>query len=149
MHKTPTLRPAGGRLLAPSRGRTVPGFALLGLVALLSGGCGKSGVAGELAAFKDNGHNLSAFNETDAGALGAKKCQAGSIDQMAVLLCEYSSPDAAALGQGSAETWVGEAATAVVLRRGNMLFAAADRSGADQLGKTISALGKVFRRIKK
>lgn len=147
MHKTLTPPPAPyRRSVAIGLGGVTP--LLLGLVTLL-GGCGKSGVAGELAAFKDNGHAVSAFNDTDAGALGAKKCQTGSIDQMAALICEYSSPDAAALGQNSAETWVGEAATAVVLRRGNMLFAAADRSGADQLGKTISALGKVFRRIKK
>lgn len=116
---------------------------------LLLAACGKSGVAGELQAFTDNGHGVSGFNESDAGALGAKKCQTGTIDQMAALICEYSSPDAAALGQTAAESWVGEASTAVVLRRGNMLFAAADRTGGDATGKTISALGKVFRRIKK
>ena len=122
--------------------------AVLATLALLSG-CGKSGIAGELQAFTDTGHNVAGFNETDAGAMGAKKCQAGSIAQLAALVCEYSSTDAAALGQNAAETWVGEAGTAVVLRRGNMLFAAADRSGSDATGKTISALGKVFRRIKK
>jgi hypothetical protein len=148
MHTSLAISPAPGRRKAPIRRGAAPSFAFLGLLALL-GGCGKSGVAGELAAFKDNGHAVSAFNETDAGALGAKKCQTGTIDQMAALICEYSSSDSAALGQNAAETWVGESATAVVLRRGNMLFAAADRSGADQLGKTISALGKVFRRIKK
>lgn len=116
---------------------------------LLLAACGKSGVAGELQAFTDNGHSVTSFNESDAGALGAKKCQTGTIDQMAALICEYSSPDAAALGQTSAEGWVGEASAAVVLRRGNMLFAAADRTGGDPTGKTISALGKVFRRIKK
>lgn len=121
--------------------------AVLSLVWL--GGCGKSGIAGELQAFSSSGHSVSGFNETDAGALGAKKCQAGMIDQMAALICEYSSSDAAALGQNTAENWVGEAATAVVLRRGSMLFAAADRSGTDPTGKTVSALGKVFRRIKK
>ena len=123
--------------------------AVLGLLLTLSTGCGKSGVPGELAAFKDGGHNVSAFNDADAGTLGAKKCQTGTIDQLSVLLCEYSSPDAAALAQPAADTWVGEASTAVVLRRGNILFAAADRGGADTTGKTISALGKVFRRIKK
>jgi len=139
------MRVVGGRKLSALRGAAVG--ALLTL-AMLSG-CGKSGVAGELQAFTDNGHSVAGFNETDAGALGAKKCQAGTIDQMAALICEYGSTDAAALGQSAAETWVGEAATAVVLRRGNMLFAAADRSGNDPAGKTVSALGKVFRRIKK
>jgi hypothetical protein len=119
------------------------------LTLTLLSGCGKSGVAGELQAFTENGHSVSGFNETDAGALGAKKCQAGTIDQMAALICEYGSSDAAALGQNAAETWVGEAATAVVLRRGNMLFAAADRTGSDPAGKAVSALGKIFRRIKK
>ena len=124
-------------------------FAALALgFALLFSGCGKSGVEGELAAFRDTGHTVAQFADTDASVFGAKKCQTGAVDQLPVLLCEYASSDAAALSQPSAERWGGEVGTVVVLRRGSVLFAVADRSHQDPNGKTISALAKVFRRVK-
>ncbi len=111
-------------------------------------GCGKSGVAGELAMFKDTGHVVSEFANMDSSPLGAKKCQNGTIDQLSVLLCEYADSEASALGQAAAEAWGGETATVVVLRRGAVLFAVADRNHVDPNGKSISTLSKVFRRAK-
>jgi hypothetical protein len=112
-------------------------------------GCGKSGIAGELASWKDAGHAVSEFSDTDASAFSAKKCQTGTVDQLAVLLCEYSSADAAALARSTAERWGGDVGTVVVLNRAGVLFAVADRNHIDPYGKTISALTKVFRRAKK
>lgn len=122
--------------------------AVLGVALLLCGGCGKSGVEGELASFRSTGHTVAQFADTEPGVFGAKKCQTGSVDQLPVLLCEYASSDAAALSQPAAERWGGEVGTVVVLRRGNVLFAVADRTHQDPSGKTISSLTKVFRRVK-
>ena len=111
-------------------------------------GCGKSGIADEVSAFKGSGQTVSEFADTEPSGFGAKKCQTGTVDRLSVLLCEYASGDSAAAGQAAAETWGAETATVVVLRRGSMLFAVADRDHADPDGKTISALSKVFRRTK-
>lgn len=126
--------------------RGFSGCALALLVGLA--GCGKSGIAGELAEFKSAGHTVSEFTDADGAKLGAKKCQTGTVDLLPVLLCEYPSSDAAAVGQSAAEAWGGEVGTVVVLRRGSTLFAVADRNHADPNGKTLSALAKVFRRAK-
>lgn len=121
----------------------------LGMVPLLGGaGCGGSGIAAELAAFKDSGCTVSAFTDTDPQGFGAKKCQNGTVDRLSVLLCEFANSDAAASGQAAAEAWGTETATVVVLRRGSTLFAVADRNNTDPDGKNISALSKIFRRAK-
>ena len=114
----------------------------------LGGGCGKSGVAGELAAFKDSGHTISEFSDLDANGLGAKKCQTGIIDQLSALLCEYGSSENVQQGTSAAEKWAEGASTSIVLRRGPILLALADRSNADPQGKTLTALSKVFRHAK-
>jgi len=124
---------------------------MLGLtlgLGLGGGGCGKGGVAGELAAFKESGHNVSEFKEMDAGEFAAKTCQTGTIDQISVLLCAYGSSEAAAQGEGAAERWGSGTNTSIVLRRGTVLLALADRNEADEQGKTLSALARVFRRAK-
>jgi len=124
-----------------------PGLLLVASLAL-GAGCGKSGIEGELERFRSSGHQVAQFAETDPAALGAKKCQAGAIDQVSVLLCEYSNSDVAGQSQPAAERWGGEIGTVVILRRGPLMFTAADRNKVDPNGKTISALSKVFRRTK-
>ena len=124
-------------------------LALAGFAALGLSGCGKKGISGELQVFKDGGRTVSEFTDTDAGPLGAKKCQSGTIDKVAALLCEYGSPEAAAKGQSAAEGWFGETSTALVLRRELVLLALSDRSHADPNGKAISAIAKLFRRVNK
>jgi hypothetical protein len=109
-------------------------------------GCSKSGIEGEIASFKSRGHVVSAFSDTAAATFGAKKCQTGTVAQLPVLLCEFENAEAAARGQPAAESWGGTVGTVVVLHRGPLLFAVADRNHADESGKTISALTKAFRR---
>ena len=131
-------------------GRTWLGlWGLVGVLSLGLAGCGKNGVDGELSAWKDAGHMVSEFAETPAAAMGAKKCQTGTVDQVAVLVCEYESPESAANGESSADGWVGADVTGAVLRRGHMLLAVADRTQKDPQGKIISAITKVFRRVKR
>lgn len=110
--------------------------------------CGKSKAAQTLASFQANGHEVDGFSDIDGAPLGAKKCQAGTIDQLAALLCEYVNPEAASMEQRAAEGWFGSTGTVVVMRRGEMLFAVADRSHVDPDGKAIAALSLVFRHQK-
>ena len=118
------------------------------MLALTNASCGKSGVVGEIATFKDTGHAVSAFSDTDASALGAKKCQSGTIDQIAVLFCEYAESDEAKRSQPAAVRWAGESGTSIVLHREKVLMALADRNSIDPTGKALSSLVKVFRRGK-
>ena len=112
-------------------------------------GCGKKGVDAEIQAFKDAGRAVSEFTDADAGLMQAKRCRQGTIDQMAVLLCEYSSRDAASAGVRNAAMWAGECPTWLSLQRDKVVFAVADRSEVDQNGKAVAALSKVFRRLAK
>ncbi len=113
------------------------------------GGCSKKGISGELQMFKDGGRAVSEFSDTDPGPLHAKKCQTGTIDKIAALVCEYGSPELVSKGQEAAEGWFGETGTALVLRRELVLLALSDRSHADPNGKLISAIAKLFRRVGK
>lgn len=130
---------------------TLPVVGLVfGLVfALGLSGCGKSGIAGELEVFKEGGRKVAEFSDIDAAPLDAKKCQAGTIDGVAALLCEYKTAEAATKGQAAAESWFGETSTALVLHREILILALSDRSHIDPNGKAISAIAKIFRRVNK
>jgi len=119
------------------------------VVSLGLSGCGKKGIPAEIQAFKDAGRSVSEFVDTDAGSMQAKRCQQGTIDKMAVLLCEYPSRDTASGGVRSASLWAGESGTWLALQRDKIVFAVADRAEVDENGKTVSALTKVFRRLAK
>jgi len=121
---------------------------LLVLLPLLQG-CGKKGIPAEIQAFKDAGRSVSEFTDADASSMQAKRCQQGTVDQMAVLLCEYPNRDAAAGGVRSASLWAAESPTWLALQRDKIVFAVADRAEVDHNGKTLSALSKVFRRLAK
>lgn len=114
--------------------------------ALLLVGCGKKGIESELQAFKDAGRNVSTFTESNAAALGAQRCQTGTIDGVQTLLCEFGSSDAATAGLPSAQSWLGEVQSGLVLRRDLVILALADRNGADPSGQSMSSLIKIFRR---
>src|SRR4051794_39811430 len=105
---------------------------LLVLVAALGlAGCSKKGISGELQVFKDGGRAVSEFSDLDPSALHAQKCQSGTIDNVATLLCEYKSSEAITQGQAAAEEWFGETSTALVLRRELLLIALSDRNHTD------------------
>ena len=129
--------------------RARPWLLVLALGALGLAGCGKKGIAGELAVFKDGGRSVSEFSDLDPSALHAKKCQTGTIDNIAALLCEYESPETATQGQTAAEEWFGETGTGLVLRRELVLLGLSDRSHVDKNGKAMSTISKLFRRVSK
>ncbi len=122
----------------------------LGVLVLVTfGGCSKKGITGEIQYFKDNGRAVSEFSEQAPGALGAQKCQTGTVDNIATLLCEYDSADAASKGQSAAEGWFGQTGTALVLRRDRLLLGLSDRNSVDTNGKSMAAISKLFRRVNK
>lgn len=109
-------------------------------------GCGKKGVEAELQTFKDAGRNVSAFTDTNAAALGAQRCQTGTLDGVQTLLCEFGSSEAATAGLPAAQLWLGDAHSGLVLRRDLVILALADRNEADPSGQSMSSLIKIFRR---
>ena len=124
--------------------------ALLGTIAVLQfAGCSKNSISGELQMFKNSGRAVSEFSDLDPGPLGARKCQTGTIDSIATLLCEYSSTDAASQGQTAAEGWFSQTSAALVLRRNQLLLGLSDRNNTDPSGKTMSMIAKIFRRVGK
>jgi hypothetical protein len=135
------------RFMSGLRARPLLLLAALGALGLA--GCGKKGIAGELQLFKEGGRSVSEFSDLDPSALHAKKCQTGTIDNIAALLCEYDSPESATQGQTAAEEWFGETSTALVLRRERLLLALSDRSHIDANGKAMSTISKLFRRVSK
>ena len=121
--------------------------ALLPLLLLAAAGCGqKKGLAAELSALQAAGHSTAGFAATEARPFQAKACQAGTLERVSAVLCEYGSVEALALGQQGAEEWIGQAAAGVVLRRDLYLLALADRDRADPNGRAVAAIGKTFRR---
>jgi hypothetical protein len=109
-------------------------------------GCGKKGVEAEVQAFKDAGRNVSAFTETDAAPLNAKRCQTGAVDGVRTLLCEYGTTEAAVLGTQAVQGWLGDSPTGLSLRRDLVILALSDGGGADPSGKTMASLVQIFRR---
>lgn len=130
-----------GQLSSLARGLTL-------LLLLSNLACSRSKAAQTLAVFEESGHAVDGFRDIDGAPLGAKKCQTGTIDRLAALLCEYVNPEAASMEQRAAEGWFGSSVTVLVLRRGETLFAVADRSHIDPEGKIMTALSRSFRRQK-
>lgn len=129
----------------PARGA----LALLLLGGLLSG-CGKGkGIEAELANLRGGGHTLSEFKDSDPKEWHAQRCQSGTIDKLAATLCEYVSAEAATLGQGAGDAWIGRAHSGTVLRRELILIGLADRDRVDVNGKALAAAARTIRRAPK
>jgi hypothetical protein len=118
--------------------------ALMGLSLLA---CDKEkGLKGEISALTGAGHTAAGFAASDPAPLRAKTCQAGTIDRLAALLCQFETADAVSGGQAGAEAWIGQAMTGVVLRREAFLLALADREQVDRNGKLLAAITRSFKR---
>jgi hypothetical protein len=116
---------------------------------LLAGGCHKKTDGGPRIeqvsdAFAAAGLAPQAFQPTDASRFSASRCYAGSINGVDAVLCEYSSPDALAVGKQAGEQWAATAPTAAVLGNGRTLLALADRAHSDPNGKTIHKITRTF-----
>jgi hypothetical protein len=121
-------------------------------LALATAGCGKKPAPEGVRLPQVNdallaaGFKLDAFKPIDPGRFAAQTCAAGPLDGIDALVCEYASPDAAALAKKDTEGWVGEAVTGAVLANGRTLLAVADRGRADPNGKTIHRITQAYQR---
>ncbi|HZS42293.1 MAG TPA: hypothetical protein VFF06_35930 [Polyangia bacterium] len=130
-------------------------LALALLLALLTAaGCGKTPqpeAAGVRLpqvndAFLAAGFKLDAFKPIDARRFQAQTCAEGPLDGVDTLVCEYASPDAAALAKKSSEGWIAESVTGAVLANGRTLLAVADRARVDPNGKVIHRITQAYQR---
>lgn len=69
-------------------------------------------------------------------------CRRGKVASLDVLVCTYSSSDAAKTAEVAAYRWVGDTTGAAQVR-GSLLIAVADRVNSDPNGKTINQLMKL------
>ncbi len=99
-------------------------------------------------ALQSAGWKTDDLKTADPGKLAALKCMQGPLDGVDVMLCEYGSADAVALGTKAGEEWIGQATTGAVLQNGNAILAVADRNRADPNGKTIHKLTQAFTKAK-
>lgn len=72
-----------------------------------------------------------------------KDCQSGKVNGVDVLLCEYPSEADAKAAEDQGLTWVGDT-TGISRAAGKVLIVAADRSKADQNGRTLNQLTKLL-----
>jgi hypothetical protein len=90
------------------------------------------------------GFKADAFTAADPKGFSAQKCTYGKVEGLEAVLCEYGSAEAVQAGKKSAESWLGEAPTAVVLDNGLALLTVVDRTRSDPNGKTLHKLTQAF-----
>jgi hypothetical protein len=90
------------------------------------------------------GFKADAFTAVDPKGFTAQKCTYGKLEGLEAVLCEYGSAEAVAMGKKSAETWLGDAPTAVVLDNGLALLTVVDRTRSDPNGKTLHKITQAF-----
>jgi hypothetical protein len=71
-----------------------------------------------------------------------KDCQAGAVEQLDVLVCNFATPAEAKAAEAAGNAWVG-AATGASQAHGAALIVIADRKKADPNGRTINRLMKL------
>jgi hypothetical protein len=90
------------------------------------------------------GFKLDTFHPADARTFSAQSCAAGTLNGVDAVVCEYSSPQATALGKKAGEDWVAQAMTGTVLANGSTMLALADRGRVDPNGKTIHKISQAY-----
>lgn len=114
--------------------------AVVGFVAACgSGGNGSRDAL--IAAWKAGGLAPSAFTAVKDSPVG-KDCQAGTVNNVDVMVCSYPSADAAKAAQDLGLKWVGDT-TGIATPKGSLLIVAADRKKSDPKGDTINKLVKL------
>ena len=116
------------------------------LLALLCAACSKAdgAGAGPIAAWKAAGLEPGTFQVTDGARFADGACRAGSVNAIAVTVCEYASADAAKRGEAAGLAQL-QGTTGLSLAEGKLLLVLADRDRKDPHGKTINQIATVFR----
>jgi hypothetical protein len=125
--------------------------AILLVAALGLGACGGGkkkesgpGQDGVVSAWQAAGLHPDSFAKVDGRVYGDGKCQAGQVDGLATIVCEY--PDEAALDKAVQAGYgaVGDT-TGAVVKSGRTLLVVADRAHIDKDGKRLNLIANVFR----
>jgi hypothetical protein len=92
------------------------------------------------------GFDTKAVVNIESAPWSAGACSRGPVGGLDVLICEYSSDEAAAVGEKKMlADWDEETiATGAVTRNTKTVLAIADRTKADRSGRTIARLGSLF-----
>lgn len=115
-------------------------------------GCRRSRVEGTvnvdsiLNVWNDAGFDTEKVVNIEPDVWSAGACSRGPVAGLEVLICEYSSDDAARVGEKKMMSdWEEESVpTGAVVRTSRTLLAIADRNKADPSGRTIVRLAKLF-----
>jgi hypothetical protein len=114
----------------------------LAAIVVVAAACGNGGGARDklLAAWKSAGLAPSAFAPAKDSPVG-KDCSLGTVSNVDVLICTFTTADEARAAQDAGLKWVGDA-TGIATPKGTLLIVAADRKKADPKGTTINKLVK-------
>jgi hypothetical protein len=126
---------------------------LLALTATFSFGCGRPHVRGTIAvdtvlgAWTGEGFNTQGVVNIEPDNWSAGACSRGTVTGIDVLICEYATDEALAVGEKKIMSdWAEESvATGAVLHASRTTLAIADRNKADPNGRVIARLIKTFR----
>ncbi len=98
-----------------------------------------------VAAWRKAGLEVSAMAAANPKPFAAETCQAGTVNGVDVVLCDYDSgEDATAAEDLGLGTLTG--VTGAALAKGSRLLVVADRRKVDPSGRTIDAITRAFRR---
>jgi hypothetical protein len=113
-------------------------------IALLAPACGRESKSAYqvVQAWKAAGLQPSEFNKADTRLGG--KCQAGTVNDIDTLLCEFKDETEAKQAQEKGLEIVGDT-TGASLAKGRMLLVVADRKNSDPNGKRIKDITNTFR----
>jgi hypothetical protein len=97
---------------------------------------GPSSRDGVIAAWKKGGLQPSAFTAAQHPDIG-KDCASGTVNNLDVLVCTYSTAQDAKAAEDAGLKWVGDT-TGASRAQGETLIVVADRKKADPSGRTIN-----------
>lgn len=113
------------------------------MAGLFAVACGKDkSMSQMLKAWKAAGLEPSPFQKAETKLGGS--CQAGTVNGVETILCEFKDASAAKEAEPKGLELVGET-TGASLSKGRMLLVVADRKNADPNGKHIQQITKTFR----
>jgi hypothetical protein len=128
------------------------GVLLCAIVAMAFGGCLRRHPSGTvpvdtvLKAWNEAGLQSGTVENVEPAAWNAEVCSQGFVAGLQILLCEYVSDEALALGEKRVmDVWTAESVgTGAVVHASRTLLAVTDRSAVDPSGRTIARLIKTF-----
>jgi hypothetical protein len=100
-----------------------------------------------LARFAADNLSIGPFSPvSQADMYGASACYGGTVQDVAVLLCQYASPEAAQAAEDKRLAFMGQAVTCAQRVDGNIALVAVDRDQKDVRGAAIQRVLQTFKK---